>query len=57
VLTRSWGHQLLEMLPVAVQSASPIAAILESSNMILTWRNLESVEEGLLHSGYVGESI
>ncbi len=47
-LTTPWCSQFLALLPSAAKSDSPLARILENSGAILTWRNLESVEQGLL---------
>jgi hypothetical protein len=47
VLTKTWSRQLAEMLPAAARADSPLAAILENPRTVLTWRNLEAVEQGL----------
>jgi hypothetical protein len=50
LLTREWAGRLLELVPEGTAAALALAEMCESSERILSWHDLESVEKALLPS-------
>lgn len=56
VLTRTWGEQLLSLMPEYARTGAMLAGILRDGSTVLTWRHLDDTERALRDAATSGAS-